>query len=389
MRKLSTGVLCVLALNAHANVIQFFAAGVSYSNPADLYTTKHSQFVIGSTAAHLDMRFNGSVYNFNTYQYGSGVNSSKTNTMLPYGRLATRFNEKMVLSLDVTEPFNSNLDWGQNAFTRYANTENFLTDVDVSPKFSYDVNEKLHVGAGINFNFITNNEVNFALPTGETTYANLYNKSASFGLGYNLGATYMINQMNFLGILYYSPIQQNTSGDSTLGPNINSNFSVALRLPSTTSVSYVHIINQKWLVNLKAYLLGWDSLQTVYMYNTAATPSDMTFQMHYKNALAFQGAVRNQVTEKMGLTLIGMIDNSPAQEDLRSLPFPADTQYLVGLAADYHFNQSISAELLYGHVFSTANLQNSLPPAFGSLPFTTGNVNINANVVDLKLKIEA
>lgn len=36
MRLIFTGVLCLLTLNAQANVIQYFA-GISYNNPADLF----------------------------------------------------------------------------------------------------------------------------------------------------------------------------------------------------------------------------------------------------------------------------------------------------------------------------------------------------------------
>lgn len=390
MRKLTTGALCLLALNAQANVIQFFAAGISYNNASELFKTKKGQFIFGGTGAYADLEFTGSVLNLNTPPvYGSGRSNSSRFTVLPYGRLAKRLNEKVVVAVDVTEPFNSNLNWGTDTFTRYANTENYLTDVDVSPKFSFDVNQKLHVGGGLNFNFVTNNEVNFALPTGPnpTDYANLKNKSTGNALGFNLGATYMINEMNFLGALYYSGMRQNTNGTSQLASNFKNNFAVSIPLPSLASINYLHIFNQDWLMNLKVYQIGWRTMQTVTLYNTASllpTPSDLTFDMHYKNTYAFQAAVRHQCNKKLGLALVGMIDNAPAQEDLRSLPFPADTQYLLGIAGDYHFTEQTSVELFYGHVMSYPTIQNK----FMGMPFTTGNMNIGANVLDVRLKVE-
>ncbi|WP_426741212.1 outer membrane protein transport protein, partial [Pseudomonas aeruginosa] len=128
----------------------------------------------------------------------------------PYGRVAKRLNDKTVVAVDLTEPFNSNLDWGNDAFTRYAATQNYLTDVDLSPKISYAISKKLQIGGGINFNVLLKNEVNWAFPTGQSTYANLINRSSSFGVGYNLGINYAVNDTNFLGITYYSRIRQNT-----------------------------------------------------------------------------------------------------------------------------------------------------------------------------------
>ena len=391
MRRISTGFLCILALNAQANVIQYFTAGISYSNPSELFKTKKTGFVIGGTGSYADLAFSGSILNFNTFSYDTGRDSSRTYTLLPYGRIAKRLNDKVVFALDVTEPFNSNLDWGTDTFTRYANTQNFMTDVDVSPKLSYAVSQKLQVGGGLNFNFITHNEVNFAYPTGPTTYANLVNNSTSSGLGFNLGATYVINQTNFLGFLYYSPIKQDTRGTSVLANNFNGNFAVSLTLPSTASISYLHLFNQEWLMSLKVFQTGWSSINIINMYNTAvpAPMSNFTFPMKYKNSYAYLATFRNQYTKKLGIAVHGMIDNSPAQNDLRSLPFPADTQYLLGISGDYHFNEQTSIELFCGHVYSNPSLQNRITIANNSIPFTNGSVNINANVLDLKLKIEA
>ena len=222
MRALSTAVCCILAINAHANVIQYFA-GLSYNNPSELFRVKKDLFLMGSTNSYADLGFNGSVLNFNTGQYASGINHSKTFTAMPYGRLARRLNGKTVVGIDVTQPFNSNLNWGTDRFTRYANTQNYLTDVDVSPKISYALTRSLQIGGGLNLNFLANNEVNFAFPTSQFTYANLINPTSSFGLGFNVGATYFINQTNFLGLTYYSRIKQRTTGISTLGPFINPN----------------------------------------------------------------------------------------------------------------------------------------------------------------------
>lgn len=379
----------MLALNAHANVIQYFA-GISYNNPSELFKVKDSTFILGGTGSYADLRFKGSVFNFNTYQYDSGVNHSRTYTLLPYGRIAKRINEKSVIALDVTEPFNSNLNWGTDAFTKYAATQNYLTDVDVSPKISYAVNQKLQIGGGLNINFLTNNEVNWAFPTDQTTYANLINKSSSTGLGFNLGATYIVNQTNFLGLTYYSRIRQNTTGQSVLGATYSNNFWFNFSMPATTILSYVHIFNPTWLVSLQAFQSEWNVNQYARLYNTAAPApySNFTFDMNFSRSYAFLAAVRNQFSEKLGFTLAGMIDDGPEHDNLRTIVFPSDTQYFVGLVGDYHFSPRTSVELMYGHVFSNPSIKNQVMTANGSIPFTTGFVNINANVVDLKVKVE-
>ncbi|RUR20305.1 hypothetical protein ELY21_01955 [Legionella sp. km535] len=390
MRKLSTGVLCVLALSAHANVIQYFA-GISYNNPSELFKIKDQSLILGGTGFYSDLTFKGSALNFNTFQYDTGVGHSRTYTLLPYGRIAKRFNDKTVFALDVTEPFNSNLNWGNNAFTKYAVTQNYLNDVDVSPKMSYAFSDKLQLGGGLNLNFLLNNEINWAFPTGPLTYSNLVNKTHSFGLGYNLGATYIINQTNFFGLTYYSRIVQKTTGYSVLGSNYSNNLTFNFSMPATTIASYVHIFNPTWLINLQVFQTEWNVNQYARFFNTAAPPpfSNFVFEMHFSKSYAYLAAIRNQFSEKLGITLAGMIDDGPEHDSLRTIVFPSDTQYFLGLIGDYHVNANTTVELLYGHVFSYPSIQNRVMVNNASVPFTTGFVNINANVVDLKIKIEA
>ncbi len=390
MRKLSTGILCVLVLNAHANVIQYFA-GISYNNPSELFKVKKSALLMGGTGSYADLAFTGSVLNFNTGQYDSGISHSRTYTVLPYGRIAKRLDEKTVFALDVTEPFNSNLNWGTDSFTKYAATQNYLTDVDASPKMSYAFNQKLQLGAGLNFNFLLNNEVNWAFPTGQATSANLINKTSSFGLGYNVGATYIINQTNFLGLTYYSRIRQNTKGHSELGSSYSDKLLFTFSMPATTVLSYVHIFNPTWLISLQAFQSEWNVNQYARLHNTAAPPpfSNFVFDMHFDRSYAVLGALRNQFTEKLGIALAGMIDDGPEHNNLRTIVFPSDTQYFLGLIGDYRVNTNTTFELIYGRVFSYPSMQNRAMVNNTSVPFTTGFVNINVNVVDLKIKIEA
>lgn len=389
MRAVSTGILCLLALNAQANVIQYFA-GISYNNPADLFKIKNSEFIFGGTGAYADLEFSGSALDLNTFSQVQGVNHSRTQVLMPYGRIAQRINEKAVFAVDVTQPFNSNLNWGNSDFTRYANTQNILIDTDISPKMSFSISKQIQIGAGIDFNFLANNEVNFAYPTGPTSYDILINRSSGFGVGYNAGITYLFNQTNFLGITYYSRIRQNTSGNSTLGNVVNNNFSFNFKMPATTIVNYVHIFNPKWLASLQLYQSEWDANQYVRLYNTAAPAPNQNwvFPMLFRKSYAFIGAMRHQCTDKLGLTLAGILDLGPESNPTRTITFPSYAQYFVGLVGDYHFNQKTSVELLYGYVMSSPPIRNFINSPVGLLPFNTGDVSINVNVVDLKLKIQ-
>jgi long-chain fatty acid transport protein len=383
-------IVYLLSAQSHANVIQYFT-GISYFNPAELTKTKSHEMVIGATSFYTDAKFSGSVLNLNTSNYVTGNGFSRTASLLPYGRIAKRINQKWVMSLDLTEPFHSNLDWGDDRFTRYAATQTYLTDIDISPKIGYSFTPSFHGGFGLNFNVLKNNETNWALPDSLSTASVLVNKTSSFGLGYNIGAMYLINPLNILSATYYSRIPQHTRGYSHFnGVNVDDvyfNFS----MPATTILNYVHIINPSWLVSLQLFRTEWNVNQQARYFQTAApTPPgrDFVFQMHYDESHMYVGALRHQYNPKLGLTLIGVIDNGPEQNSLRTINFPSDTQYLLGLNAEYAISEKTTLQLFYGHVYSKTLIQNriQLSPTT-NLAFTTGRVHINADVIDLRFKI--
>ncbi|QBR83661.1 hypothetical protein E3983_04375 [Legionella israelensis] len=380
--------LILFSLETKANVIQYFT-GISYNNPAELAKIKKNELIFGGTGFYVDARFQGSVLNFNTGQYGQGVNHTRTTSLLPYGRIAQRFNEKLVFAIDVTQPFHSNLDWGDKAFTRYAATQNFLTDTDYSPKIAIALNQKIQVGGGINLNFLKNNEVNFALPTGPTTFSTLTNRTSAFGTGYNLGLNLVLTQTDFLGVAYYSKIKQRTRGYSRLAGMVSNNHTFTFFMPATTVLSYTHLFNKKWLMNVQAFYTEWDANQFVRLFNTAASPPNFVFPMLFDPSWAFLGVVRQQYSENLGLSLIGMLDIGPEQDHLRTIVFPSDRQYFIGIAGDYQIKKNTVIQLIYGHGFSNTQISNRVKVDGQTVPFTTGPVNINADVVDLRLKIQA
>ena len=61
----------------------------------------------------------------------------------------------------------------------------------------------------------------------------------------------------------------------------------------------------------------------------------------------------------------------------------------MGIAGDYKITKTTTIELLYGYGLENTMLQNTVNMGGMYIPFTTGKVSINANIIDLKLKIQA
>ncbi len=150
---------CLAPLAVNANVIQYFT-GIAYTNPAELFQTGQTTAILGTTGIALDARFTGTSMNFLTMIPQYGTSTSRTGSLLPYGRIAKRLTPTVVAGFDITQPFHSNLDWGTNDFTPFAGTQNWMRDYDFSPKLSWQAAPNLVFGAGLNFNYVQRNEIN-------------------------------------------------------------------------------------------------------------------------------------------------------------------------------------------------------------------------------------
>lgn len=385
MRKILALFMVTQSLVAFGNVIQFLG-GLSFNNTALLAQVKDSEFIIGSSVLFNRLEFNGTQLDLRNFQYPYGTSNVNTVSNLPFGRLAQRFNKEWVFAVDVTTPFHSNLDWGKRTVGRYAAAHTLLRDYDVSPKLAFQFNEKLQIGAGVNINFLENNEGNWVLPTpvGDRL---LVNQSSNVGYGFNLGFNYLISPMDQLGFVYYSRIKQRSEGTSTLGPLVNDNFQFFFNMPETMVLSYLHIFNQKWLANIQIIRTSWNINQYITFRNTAA--GDFTFNMSFKRATAVLGVLRRQLNDKWAFSLFGMMDDGPENDRLRTLNFPSDVQYIGALSAEYFIKPSVMVQVLGGALYSKTRINNQIPsPITGQMiPFTSGRVHIAAPFIEARLKI--
>lgn len=383
MRKFFIIIMMFHAVAASANVIQFLG-GLSFNNPALLAQIKNNEFILGATVVYNNLVFNGTQLDLRTFEYPYGQSRVSTTSFVPFGRAAQRINDKWVFSLDVTQPFHSNLDWGRYSVGRYAAVDNFLRDYDFSPKLAFQFSKKLQIGAGINFNVLRNNEVSWVLPTGPVDSL-LVNKTSSVGYGFNAGFNYAITPMDQIGYTYYSRIKQRSEGYSRLGSQYRNNTQFFFNMPETMVLSYLHIFNQKWLANIQILRTSWNISQSVTFRNTVV--GDFTFNMSYKAAMGVLAVIRHQYNDKWAFSLFGMIDDGPENSNLRPLVFPSDVQYIGAVTTEYFFTPTTMVQVLAGALYSKTILNNTIPVNGQRVSFTHGNVKIAAPFIEARIKI--
>ena len=82
------------------------------------------------------------------FQRSLGKAVTDTNTVLPYARFASRFDDKWVVSFDVSHPLFANVSYPVSSFMSKAGTDAIIYDTNYSPKVSYQILDTLALGIG-------------------------------------------------------------------------------------------------------------------------------------------------------------------------------------------------------------------------------------------------
>lgn len=375
-RRLSTKLLfpCILlqasllyTLPAYAFGPQSFL-GLNYSNPAALNLVKQGEVIVGGTELWVNTKFSG------TYAGITSSAESHTISFIPYGRLAYRVDPKIVVGVDVTQPLFTAFVYPNNSFIASAAVNSFTRDVDISPRASFQVTEKLAVGVGLNFNSLYNAEASFAIPA----VGILYNKADSWAYGYNLGLFYAARQETLLGLSYYSQITQHLTGHSVLGPVITSNLQSTAIAPQTISGEAIQFVAPNWLFDAVIRYSIWTPLRFLTLQNTAI--GNVTIPLHYFNSFDYSLATKYDFNEQWsGLAKVEY--GGPMQPTAYDPPaLPTGGSWVFGVGAQYAIVKGFSAKLLYGYGFMDP--ANNIAAPLGQL---VGHTQTWAHGVDFSL----
>ena len=194
---LSSVVTLGVFTDSHATSYQIFT-NIGFANPAALNSVKHQEVIIGGLV--LASRFHAT----GTAAGVSGSTTSYTDDVLPYGRLAMRFSPQWVGSIDITQPYYTNIQYPRTSFLNMFATETLIRDTNYSPKVSYQATPRLALGFGLDANHFYNGQLNFVVPP----FGVMTNKADSWAYGWDAGLFFVITRATFLNLSYYSSIVQ-------------------------------------------------------------------------------------------------------------------------------------------------------------------------------------
>ena len=270
-------------------------------------------------------------------------------------------NEKWHVGFATLSYFGLLQNYEPNWVGRYYVQEGGMVGVSLMPTISYEVNEWLSVGAGLNAMygyFKTEVAVNNLDPRVGDGQLDL--KDNTWGFGANVGALFRLSEQTRLGVTYLSAVNldfADTPEFSNLGPGLGpllanpSELNLGVKVPQSVMLSVFHDLNEKWAVMVDFGWQNWEQFGQVQVgvdsNSPSGDPKTVTTELNYQDT--WHGAVGAQyrICPNWRLSTGVAYDSSAVSDEYRTVVLPMGRTVRAGVGAEWDLNAKLTLAAAY------------------------------------------
>ncbi len=271
---------------------------------------------------------------------------------IPQGYGMMKINDKLNLGIGITTPFglesNYDMDWG-SGYGGLFGVRSYIATVDVNPSLSYKATDKISVGVGVSAQYLkavltSNNVPGFG-------YYKV--KGDSWAYGYNFGVMYEFNKDNRAGLSYRSKMDHDVEGTtfrSIPGSEIDGT-TAGVTLPESIVFSSFHKLNDKFGLSTTARWTKWSRFDELRISNPAIGPDSVTpenWRDTWSVGVGLDYYASDDFTLRFGL---GFDKGAVKNPDYRTARIPDSDRIQLGLGASWKYNENITFDFGYMHLF--------------------------------------
>jgi long-chain fatty acid transport protein len=334
-----------------------------FVNPAGMSFLPGPQVVLGGAAIDVSAKFssNGSTIPGLATATGSqlGGNGGNAGGVVPIANFyaTAPLGDRFSIGFGVNVPFGLQTEYDDSWVGRFQGIKSDLTTINYNPSVAYKVSDTVSIGAGVSYQFLQIDLTNaIATPFGEGT-TELTGQDGAWG--WNLGAIFQVSPDMRIGASYRSRLDYtvkgsvNTTFNATGTPVPNGSFSTSadVTLPDMFSLSV---------------------MQKFDIVNTANNATRDTLALNFQNAWRLSLGLDYHHTESW--TFKGGIawDQSPVQDQYRTVRLPDNDRYWFALGATYRPSKALAFDVGYAYIWlpttsiDSTHVQPGVPAALGT-----------------------
>jgi len=328
--------------------------------------------------------------------FGDAGNISQT-AVLPSGAGSIQITDRLFLGLVTGTPFGlvtkPNDVWRVELYGRSSR----VTSFNATPSVAYKVNDWISVGAGLQIQYFKT-RLNSALPLTATpaTYPSLGIEGDNVGVGFTAGVTLTPMAGTTIGLGYRSSIRHELSGDAGSASPLTplTPIKATLDTPDMVTLGISQVITDRFTLSGGVEWTNWSRFGTFPIYNRSTggaytlLGNPVTLSFRFKDSWFFSlgGAYKLDPnwTVRAGLGY----EISPIRDENRPIRLPDSNRFHVAVGASYQWNDRLSFDVGYAHLFTDGAKIDIGPgspaynPAFG--PYR-GKADTHVDIVSVGL----
>jgi len=315
---------------------------------------------------------------------GAEESNAGANLFVPAIYLSHALNDKTSLGFAVNSPFGLRTNYGNDWTGRYTLTDSQIKTINFNPSVSHKLTDDLAIGAGVSAQYY---QATFsaAVPRGGNQYKA---KGSDWGYGFNLGATYKINEDLRFGIGYRSKIDHHLQGTAQVLNNGTTTLSSGFTTSTATPESVTIGANYQFSKDLElVYDATWTRWSRVNNYKIGADNSalnnNVAFKMHdsYMNSVGANYKLNSDLLLRSGLAY----EKDGVTNANRQPSVPNGSKYWTSIGLNYKISDGYSVDATYMHQFFRAATSNIVDASGNSFSAKYKN---RVDVISLALKKE-
>lgn len=334
---------------------------VLMNNPAGLSQLKGTQINMDGQVMLGDITFSRGTGN--AFSGGNGGNP------LPYFPgtsffISHELDERSTLGFGMYGNFGLALDYDDDWAGRYFTQESAIVGVSFQPTYAYKVTEDLSIGGGPRFMYgyyrtevAVNNNV---LGLGNARDGQLIYKDGDWGIGYNLGILYRLNERTRLGLAYTSKIDLKFKDSPKFKDITNPLLNVALNrldvdqlkadmtVPQTVLASISYKLDDHWTLLGSLDWQDWSEFGKIGVeVDTNAAGTSTSVDRQYKDTYHASIGAQNQLTPKWRWNVGVAYDSSAVDDKDRTVDNPMNDAWRFATGVNYALDANTDLHLNY------------------------------------------
>ncbi|MGQ4274250.1 OmpP1/FadL family transporter [Terrihabitans sp. B22-R8] len=308
------------------------------------------------------------------------------NARVPAAFAASPLTQDLVVGLAITSPFGlateAPRNWAGQAYSRTSE----MFSLNANPMMSYRINDKIAVGAGVQFQYFDAHLTQASSPFADAPDVAL--DADDLGIGFTLGLQLRPVDGTTIGIGYRSSISHDLEGTLQV-PGMVFNGQTTLETPDVLSIGLSQRVTDRLRVHGTIEWDNWSRVGTLPLVTPEGTPLTSLY-LNYRDGWLYSVGAEYDATAKMTVRAGLGYEVAPLSSANRDTRFPEADQVILSAGLSYKYNDRVTLDFSYLQSIGVGDSDIEIgpdKPSYVGLPFYAAS-DLDVSIVSAAISVK-